>query len=170
MQIIDNFLPDKEFKNIQDTLLNGDFPWFLTEFKIQKNENKNIEVDSLYNFQFTHTLYNQFGPKSNYIDVISPILVKLKPSAIVNIKANITPITPNIITYGYHLDNNLTNSYTSVYYINSNNGSTVFENGSSVNSIENRMVIFNSTLKHSGTSCTDQKVRCVINFNFYKWE
>jgi hypothetical protein len=170
MQIIDNFLPDKEFKNIQDTLLNGDFPWFLTEFKIINDGGTRIDVDELYNFQFTHTLYGQLGPRSKYIETLAPILEKLNPSAINSIKANITPITPKLMTYGYHTDTNITNGYTGVYYINSNNGVTVFENGDVVESKENRMLIFNSMLKHSGTSCTDQKVRCVINFNFYKWE
>ena len=55
---------------------------------------------------------------------------------------------------------------TAIFYVNSNNGYTVFENGLKVDSQENRLVVFNSDLLHAGTTCTDQKIRCVINFNF----
>jgi hypothetical protein len=170
MKIIDNFLPEDDFKIIQNTFLNDEFPWFLTPFKIQKIKNRNSELNELYNFQFTHNLYSQFSPKSLHIETINSILLRLNPSALIKIKANLTPITNDIVTYGYHTDSESTTSYTGVYYLNSNNGVTLFEDGGTVESVANRMLIFNSALKHSGTSCTDQKVRCVINFNFYTWE
>ena len=37
-----------------------------------------------------------------------------------------------------------------------------------VESIENRFVTFPSHLHHTGTTCTDQKRRVVINFNYYE--
>ena len=43
----------------------------------------------------------------------------------------------------------------------------VFKKGGKVKSVANRMVIFNSSLEHTGFSCTDEKIRIVINFN---WE
>ena len=56
---------------------------------------------------------------------------------------------------------------TAIYYVNTNNGYTEFEDGSRVESIENRLVTFPSYMKHTGTTCTDQKRRIVINFNYY---
>ena len=56
---------------------------------------------------------------------------------------------------------------TAIYYLNTNNGFTKFENGDKVNSVANRMVIFDSNLKHTGTSCTDAHARMLINFNYY---
>ena len=47
-----------------------------------------------------------------------------------------------------------------------NNGYTEFENGMKVESVENRWVSFPEDIKHRGTSCTDEKVRVVINFNY----
>ena len=45
-------------------------------------------------------------------------------------------------------------------------GNHIFQNGSVVESLENRLLIFNSNLMHSGTTCTNENVRCVINFNY----
>ena len=55
---------------------------------------------------------------------------------------------------------------TSILYMNTNNGYTEFQNGAIVESIENRMVVFPAEMKHRGTSCTDEKIRVVINFNY----
>ena len=57
---------------------------------------------------------------------------------------------------------------TAIFYLNSNNGYTEFEDGTKVESVANRFVSFPSTLKHRGTSCTDENVRVVINFNYFK--
>ena len=42
------------------------------------------------------------------------------------------------------------------------------EDGTKVESIANRMVTFPSNMKHKGTSCTDERTRVVINFNYFK--
>jgi len=52
--------------------------------------------------------------------------------------------------------------------MNTNNGYTKFEDGTKIESVANRMVFFSSNMKHTGTSCTDEKIRVVINFNYFK--
>ena len=66
---------------------------------------------------------------------------------------------------GYHFDPYMKGKI-AVYYINNNNGWTQFKNGDRVNSIQNRMVIFDPRLEHSSVTCTDKKRRLVINFNY----
>ena len=56
---------------------------------------------------------------------------------------------------------------TGIYYVNSNDGYTEFEDGKIVNSIANRMILFRSDRLHRGVSQLDAQVRCVINFNFF---
>ena len=51
--------------------------------------------------------------------------------------------------------------------MNTNNGYTIFEDGTKVESVANRMITFPANLKHTGTSCTDQQVRIVINFDYF---
>ena len=45
---------------------------------------------------------------------------------------------------------------------------TIFEDGKKVESVANRMLTFPANMKHTGTSCTDEKTRVVINFNYNK--
>ena len=52
--------------------------------------------------------------------------------------------------------------------MNTNNGYTKFEDGTTVKSEANRMVTFPASMRHLGTTCTDQKIRVVINFNYLK--
>ena len=58
--------------------------------------------------------------------------------------------------------------HTGILYVNTNNGYTKFSNGEIVKSEENKYVEFDSQLEHTGTSCTDQDYRIVINFNYLK--
>ena len=51
--------------------------------------------------------------------------------------------------------------------MNTNDGFTEFKNGDIIESIANRMVIFDSSLEHTGTSCTNKKRRIVLNFNYF---
>ena len=58
--------------------------------------------------------------------------------------------------------------YTSIFYLNTNNGYTYFEDGSKVKSIANRFVIFPCYMSHGGASCTDNDNRVVLNINYIK--
>ena len=55
---------------------------------------------------------------------------------------------------------------TAVFYCNTNNGSTKFENGKKVESKANRAVVFDGRTLHCGIDCTDSLRRIVINFNY----
>ena len=56
---------------------------------------------------------------------------------------------------------------TAIYYLNSNNGSTVFkDSGDKVESVANRLIVFDGSIEHAGTSCTDDSRRVVLNINY----
>ena len=48
------------------------------------------------------------------------------------------------------------------------NAGKELEDGTIINSVENRFVSFPANIKHRGTSCTDKNIRMVINFNYIK--
>jgi hypothetical protein len=165
-QIIDNCISAEDFLLIKSTMLDGDFPWYYKNYKVAKDL---PAEDSKQDFQFIHNFYNEYAPKSSFIGMIEPILAVINPSAIMRIKANLTVATDRIIEYPFHVDIKNFKGTTAVFYVNNNDGYTVFKDGSVVESKENRLVIFNSDVLHSGTTCTDEKIRCVINFNYYPW-
>lgn len=168
IRIIDNFLPKAEFQEIQKILLGDRFAWFQNQYIVQPE--KNLGLEEYYDYQFTHVFYRNYSICSDLFSLLDPILIKLNPSAIVRIKANLIPRADKIVEHQLHTDITNFKGYTAVFYMNTNNGYTVFETGEKVNSVENRIVIFDSTLLHSGTTCTDQKNRVVINFNYYGWD
>jgi hypothetical protein len=162
--VIDNFLDTDTFLNVKDSIYGSTFPWFHNEHVIYPP----LDEADTWSWQLTHMFYYKV-PVSDRLHLLEPILLKLNPSAILRIKANLTPRADKIIQHGFHVDISHFKGKTAIYYINTTNGYTVFENGTKIESVENRMVIFDSTIKHTGTTCTDSRNRCVINFNYYEW-
>jgi hypothetical protein len=160
-QIIDNFLSEEEYKIIKKSLL-GDFPWYYLDCKVEQDD-----VDDKYNYQLIHMFYNNFTIQSSYWELIKPIINRLNPATIVRIKANLNPNTDNYHQFNFHTDTSIKfKGKTAVYYINTNNGKTIFKDGTTIDSIANRIVIFDNNIEHTNTTCTDQKVRCVLNLNY----
>jgi hypothetical protein len=165
-KIIDNFLPLEEFREIKEQMMGSHIEWAYNS--CITTPNNDLRNDT-YDFQFTHTFYHKCQPQSHRIELINPIIQKINPSAMVRIKANLQPRSETIVTHQYHYDHDFYDGKIAIFYINTNNGYTMFEDGTRVESIENRLVIFDGNILHTGTTCTDQKVRCLINFMFYQW-
>ena len=168
VEVIDNFLPSYHFKVLQSVMMGPDFEWYYNSQIIDKDKD-----NSTYNsndYQFIHGFYSSpFIPpyihiKSDRFFLLDLILQKLDVKKLTRIKANLNPRTLFNIKAGYHYD--YKDIMTAVYYINTNNGWTQFKKGGKVKSVANRMVIFDSNLEHQGVSCTDEKRRVVINFNY----
>ena len=158
--IIDNFLDKQSFQNLQNIMFGENFCW-------NYNESIDYSDEEGDKFQFTHNL---MGTRllPGY-ESISIILRTFKAKEVFRIKANLLTRTSEIVVNSFHTDMNdleILPYTTAILYINTNNGYTEFQNGAKVESIENRMVVFPAEMKHRGTSCTDKKVRVVINFNY----
>lgn len=166
VEIIDDFIDKSQLAEIKKLMESVDFPWYYSKHKTGPDR---LSTDPNYDFQFTHTFYDTFSPTSKYLMILDPIIGKMNPMALIRVKANLTTRTPKRVTYGFHRDYEVKNPsfLTAVFYINTNDGATVFEDGTEVESIENRLVVFNPYLKHAGTSCTDQNNRLVLNINYY---
>ena len=160
MKIIDNFIDDKSFKNLSDTMLGVEFPWHY-------NSSKSY-IDDQDNFQFTHIFFSEETIKTSQWKLIVPIIEKLEVKDLIRVKANMTPKKDTNYKYPMHTDTDLKSHKTSVFYVNTNNGGTIFQNGKKIISKANRLVEFDSHQSHAGIDCTDQKVRIVINFNYTK--
>ena len=165
MKIEDNFLEENIFDELQSFIMGDDISWYYNPYIVDEGEKE---------FQFTHAFYRYNTPQSSHYPKLLPIIDKLDLYSIVGIKSNLLPITSNIIKHKFHVDligidpKKIKQWTTSIFYMNTNNGYTEFKDGTKVESVANRMVTFPSNLKHRGTSCTDEKTRAVINFNYFK--
>ena len=162
IEVINDFLlPDEDIGMSQ--FFSYEFPWFLGK----PTEKDSHGEDEKYNYHFSHVIYDNYSYNSEYWRLVSPILQKLNPAALIRIKANLTTCGPKIIEHGYHIDNEFAGAKTAVFYVNTNDGYTCFQTGEIVYSLKNRLCIFPSELWHSGTNCTDTSSRVVININYF---
>jgi hypothetical protein len=157
-KIINNFLEKNKFFKLKNMFINDGFPWFIS---------KGITDFTDSDYQFVHLFYVNNQVNSNFFKELIPLIEKLKVRALLRIKANLLPRESKIIEHGYHCDVDYSDSKTAVFYINNNNGYTKFKNGFISKSEENKIIIFNSTEEHTGTTCTDSNYRIVINFNYF---
>ena len=165
MKIEDNFLEQKELEQLQKTMLGPTFTWNFG--KIDTNN----DVD---NFHFVHLFYAGGSPCSPHFEVLSPIFKIIQAASLIQIKANLRTRTPNIIENEFHVDLSFFSEEkrkqwtTSIFYVNTNNGYTKFEDGTQIESIANRLITFPANMEYTGTSCTDENTRVVINFNYFE--
>jgi hypothetical protein len=161
-KVIDNYLPAEHYQEIWDLVTGVDFPWYLTP-----KGDPNQYQDPSDNYQFVHPIYYDFKPVSDDAPtIVGKIIRKLDPYALTRIKLNCTPKSETIREFDMHTDEENHKGNTAIYYLNNNDGYTLFENGDKVESVGNRIVIFPGTLKHAGTTCTNQCVRMVLNINY----
>jgi repressor of nif and glnA expression len=167
MKIEDNFLDQEKFNVLQNFMLGDNFSWFYKSSVVYKNEITD-------KFGFIHGFYNNGTSDSPYIEILNPILEIDKPISLLRIKANLLTRTSSIDEQTFHTDissmseEKLKQWTIAIFYVNTNNGYTEFEDGTKVESIANRFITFPANMKHRGTSCTDEKTRVVINFNYFE--
>jgi hypothetical protein len=165
IEVIDNFLDYTDFKKLQSVILGNDFPWVFTDNVVKPSET--ADEDNLFNFQFNHSFYSEYIPTSEYFFKLDKLVSKIVPTALIRIKANLYPVTEKRIIHGMHIDFEDILCKTAIFYMNTNNGCTIIGD-QEVKSVENRFVVFDSNIQHSGTTCTDQKYRCMLNLNYIK--
>ncbi len=159
MEIIDNFLDPYYFRSLQKSIVGKRFPWYTDETIGISGTQKN---DGTY---FVHMFYFD-KPESRFIELLNPLIQKIPydPNKLKRIKANLYPQSQRRIYHGWH-DDFETPHQGCIFYINTNNGYTIFKN-KKVKSVENRLLLFDPSVLHRSTTCTDAPSRININFNY----
>jgi hypothetical protein len=163
IKIIDNFLPSSEFEKVESTLMGkAIFPWYYTDSVVHTAHHEE-------HFQFSHFFYRHLSWTSSFSEILLPCVQGLGCKALLRIKANLLVKTENHVEHGFHVDHEEIKApfKTAILYVNTNNGYTLFEDGTKVKSEANRLVAFDGSLMHTGATCTDEKIRVVINFTFF---
>ena len=157
-KVIDNFLDEKIFNNLKNILFSNQINWFFLP-AMTKNDH----------YFFNHCFYNLYKPYSEFFnEYITPVLEKLNPLALVEIRANLILKEDNHYQSNFHVDRPF-QCKTAILYMNTCNGYTLLDENKKIkiHSKENKLLIFNSQIKHAGVSQTDVERRIVINFNYF---
>jgi hypothetical protein len=158
MKIYKNFLPEPLFKEIQSITTSNTFPYFYNPYTANEKDRSS--------FLFTHLLYGEKKPLSNYLaTIVYPIMAKIKYTELLRAKINLYTKTPTEIVTGFHTDSDKEHKVL-LYSVNTNNGYTLFKDGKKVSSLANQAVVFDGKMSHSSVAQTDESIRVNININF----
>jgi len=167
IKIYDDLLSKEEFNKIQNIFCGHEVDW---QYSKTLDEGMH-EYGEKYNWQMGHVCYNYDRPLTKQFENVVPILGAIENkepvNALIRIKANLNAGTRINMRSGFHVDFHYEHSRTAIFYVNTNDGYTEFEDGTKVESKENRIVIFPTLTKHSGVTCTNKQNRVVINFNYF---
>ena len=159
-KIVDNFLSQEDFDFVKNQLTGDEFPWFF-----QKEINIGDDPSSNHTF-FTHVFYKDRKVNSQYYDHFQFILNKIDAKAVIRFKANCYPSTTKIIVHEPHIDHEFEHKGF-LLYVNDNDGFTLLEDGTRVDSIANRALFFDASKPHQSSTSTNVKARFNININYF---
>lgn len=157
-EVIDDFLDEEDFYNIQSVMMSSSMPWFYTS----RVNDEHTVGDSFY---FVHMFHVSGVPNSPFYDRLKPLVDKLEMKHIYRIKGNLYPNLGKPYEDGMHIDYS-TPHKGAILYINSNDGCTILEDGTRIESIANRVLLFDPSKPHDSSYPTDAKVRVNINMNY----
>lgn len=164
MEVIDNLLDKKTFSEIKKFVMSSDISWRYTSGSVYQNDG---------DIQFFHPLYMAPNKSENFDKVCMPILQKLDGFVtLLRAKMNMSLKSDTVRKKGMHIDIEDAKQYynvmkTSIFYFNTTNGPTYFEDGSKVDCIENRLITFPMGTRHCGSYASDADRRIVINLNWF---
>ena len=173
IKIVDQYIHPRDHEELQRVMSDKAFPWTIAQRNGEMDINGygNNPLNSQMNHWFADFRIAQFSPFFKYV---LPIVNQSKVIAISRIQATLEFCNENHVESDFHYDLSMVHGIKEipephvtniVYYVNSNNGYTEFENGQKVESKANRAVIFPNTISYRGVSQTDTYYRAVINLN-----
>lgn len=165
-KVIENFLPSFSFDRIKNTIMDNQyFPFYYHHYVARDSNEEKKDIKQLC---FVHSLYSNKKIQSHFFDSIAYPLIdalKIKDGNLIRIKVNLNVNQQEQIKSHWHTDCTEPHT-TALLYLNTNNGYTEFEDNKKVESVANRMIIFDGQTKHRGVTQTNTKSRYAININY----
>lgn len=170
IKVIDDFLSEEDFEGLEQIFCFG-IPWEFCEVI----SHGRLTCNPKYNFQYVHPVFHEQKLLSSFYDNAIPFFNKIEARALLRVKVNSICREEEIVVHGFHTDmeypkehsTGLDGMKTAILYLNTNNGFTCFEDGTKVESIANRCVMFPAHFKHSGSTCTDVHRRVALNVVYF---
>ena len=167
--VIDDYLPQKEFEILQSAIMepsnipNENIGWEYSPIITSKD---NPKEDWKY-FYMLHLIYSHSLVLSPFFyEKMYPILNELNIKALIRIKCNMYPNAEKVHEHKEHIDYQWKHK-TALFSLNTCNGYTKLKDGTKINSVANRMLLFDASLSHQSTTTSDTTARFNINFNYF---
>ena len=160
MKVIDNFLPDDVFENIQNKLM--DTMWIF-----QKTVALNRDKEEFENSFHIHVAYKNDIPVSEMFNHLHHFHTdeRLGLKSMIRLILNAYPYTPKLYKHSNHYDFFYKHKG-AILYLNTCDGYT-FAEGQRVQSIANRVLLHDPSKLHHSTTTTNAQRRVVANLNYF---
>lgn len=171
--VIDNFLDKDDFIELKEIFVHENTTWQITP-GISANDSTNAMRNPLDNYMFNNLVFKDNRIFSDSFEKCEAILnYKLRSllgndfRTIIRMKVNLYTRTHEVQEHPWHVDHNSMQGLMGcLLCFNTNDGYTGFEDGTQVDSVENRAIIFDATEKHHSTSCSNAPYRLNMNINY----
>ena len=159
-KVIDNFLEEDYFDRLVSLFEGKKIPCY---FQREVNPNHDVAKDNL--FYMTHMFYIDNVPKSPHYDTLVPLLEKLGARGLLRVKANFYPNTEILHEHPMHTDYKFCHS-AAILSLNTCDGYTKLKDGTRIDSVTNRILLFDASEEHCSTTTTNIPARINININY----
>ena len=160
--VIDNFLDEDIFDGLVNLITDKEktgntiMPWFF-----QAGFRGTVETSGY----FYHSFYNDQVPQTPLFNELLPLIQKIELKSLLRVKANLYPNTHKLHEHPMHTDYYFSHS-SAILSLNTCDGYTKLEDGTKIDSVANRMLFFDGSKQHSGTTTTNDQARINININY----
>ncbi len=160
MKVIDNFLPDDVFENIQNKL--WDTMWIFQKTVAIRRDKEEFE-----NSFYTHIAYKNDVPVSEMFEHLQYFHTdkRLGLRSMLRLVLNAYPYTPKLYEHSNHYDFFYKHKG-AILYLNTCDGYTFVE-GQRVQSIANRVLLHDPSKLHHSTTTTNAQRRVICNLNYF---
>ena len=166
-EVIDNFLDEEYFDSLvtlftdKEKTGNDVMPWF---FGSSVAAEDTVEGNLFY---MTHLIYFNNVPNSIHYDPLIPLLGKLDAcKCLIRIKLNLYPNTEILHEHPMHIDYDFSHS-PAILSLNTCDGYTKLKDGTKIDSVANRILLFDGINEHCSTTTTNVSARINININYF---
>ena len=153
--IIDNFLPEEEFKFLQDRVM-----WNNTSFNfnLHNNVTSGDDASHLDNWYGTSIIYANSKPVVEFYEDVNTIFKDRIENfgAWLRIKVNFYPHTAEIYEHKQHYDYDFSHG-AAIFCLNTCDGYTRIGEDIKIDSVANRFYIFDGSIPHNSTTTTNTK-------------
>tara|TARA_B100000131_G_scaffold64568_1_gene60983 strand:+ start:173 stop:661 length:489 start_codon:yes stop_codon:yes gene_type:complete len=158
-KVIDNFLPNTQFDKLLYELNQSQLPWYYCR---AVNGEGDILGNNMY---FEHPIYLNTILNEKTFHIINNLVNLLKIKALIRIKINLYTRTEFLNHHADHIDLRYSHKG-AIFSLNTCDGFTVI-NGEEIPSVANRIILFDPSIAHHSTNCTNQPHRMNININYF---
>ena len=166
VKVVDDFLSPGQLKEIQEMMIfNQKFPFHFSEVTNTSSLSKEY-----WNWYANHLFYEHERSTSDYFKFVYDIFIpRLREvdnlQSLMRIKGNFYPYTSTLKEHDSHIDYEFT-SRAAIFCVNTCDGFTRLDDGSKIDSVENRIFFFDGSKPHNSSTTTTAAGRFNINFNY----